>query len=170
MRVNKSLLFSVMLLAVSVTTVAVAVPCACAPVIPVTPQQTGGFAFASFGNGAAFTWDTYVAPIIKITTNGTSTTANTTPGYFKNSPSNNQAKYTFNNNLGLGSGRQSDLNELVKVLIAENLLAAGTSKTVYDNQTRDAVANLQKKYGIKPAPQYPYGYFGPLTRAFLNSR
>lgn len=151
------------------TTVAVAVPCACGE--PEIPKPTnGGFAFASFGNGAVFTWDTYVAPIIKITTNGTSTIANTTPGYFKNLPSNNQEKYTFNNNLGIGSQRQPDLNELVKVLIAENLLAVGTSKTVYDSQTRGAVANLQKKYGIKPAPQYPYGFFGPLTRAYLNTR
>lgn len=165
-------LLSVGLIVLSSLSVAVAYGCTCGPEPVPTPVQ-GGFAFASFGNGAAFSWSNYVAPVVKINQNGTSTTVTTTPGYFKNSGSNNTGKFVFNKNMYTVAGMNKlnpDIIELQKVLVADGVLGQNAQTGVYDAVTKAAVEAFQKKHGIKPAPQYTYGYFGPITRNYLNTK
>jgi hypothetical protein len=164
-------LLSVGLLITGSLFASVASACSCGSepfLAPVTQQ--GGFAFAGNGNGAYFSWSNYTAPIIKITTSGTTTNVATTPGFYNGTENKNPNKFVFNYNMGLGSARKPDLQELQLILIAENFLPANTNKNVYDSAIREAVANFQKAHGIKPAPKYPYGYFGPITRGYVNSR
>lgn len=167
------------LLSLSSLTVAVATPCACGrEIVPPTPAPVtqGGFAFASFGNGAFFSWNTYVPPVIKLTQNGTSTIIATTAGYFTNDGTGQVAgvsKFKFNKDLYTWTSKNKispDVAELQKVLVAEELLGQNAQTGVYDEVTKSAVAAFQKKHGIKPASKYPYGYFGPITRAFLNAK
>ncbi len=132
----------------------------------------GGFAFASNGNGANFTWANYVAPVIKISGTGSSTVVTTTPGYYKDS-GNGTGKFIFKKDMFTWSSMNKinpDIMELQQVLINEGLLGQNSKSGVYDNVTKSAVVAFQKKYKITPAPQYSYGYFGPITRNFLNKR
>jgi murein L,D-transpeptidase YcbB/YkuD len=55
-------------------------------------------------------------------------------------------------------------------LVSENLLGNNSQTGIYDGATKAAVEAFQKKHGIKPAAQYTYGYFGPLTRSFINNK
>lgn len=160
----------------------------CIPFIPIPPAPSptptptttgGGIAFAAFGNGAFFSWDTYVAPVVKISGTGSSTVVATTAGYFTNGDSNSigkvagvsKFKFTKDQYTSVSMNKISpDISELQKVLAAEGLLGINSQTGIYDETTKAAVAAFQKKYGIKPAPIYPYGYFGPLTRAFQNAR
>jgi peptidoglycan hydrolase-like protein with peptidoglycan-binding domain len=63
-----------------------------------------------------------------------------------------------------------DIIELQKVLVADGVLGQNSQTGVYDAVTKAAVEAFQKKHGIKPAPQYTYGYFGPITRNYLNTK
>lgn len=180
MKESKKFVLSLGLLFASSFTIAVATPCACGePVyVPSEPVTSGGggLAFAQFGNGAQFTWSNYVAPTISFIMNGTTTTVVTTPGYFKTSGGNNitnSGKFIFTKDLFTWNQINSislDVAELNKVLVTENFLPANSMKTVYDIEMRVAVEKFQKAHNIKPAPQYVYGYFGPITRAFINNR
>lgn len=171
---ESKLLLTIGLLFISSVGVSAARGCACGPEpVPASaPAISGGIAFASFGNGAYFTWDTYVAPVVHIALNGTSTTVTTSAGYFTNSSDNN-GKFIFKKDMytwGNMNKVNPDIVELQKVLVNENLLGNNSQTGIYDGATKAAVAAFQKKYGIKPAPQYTYGYFGPLTRAYLNNK
>jgi hypothetical protein len=78
--------------------------------------------------------------------------------------------YTFTRNLSYGI-TGSDVKELQMFLISQNagsaaqkLAAHGTTKT-FATLTLNALIEFQKKAGIKPA----VGYFGPITRAYVNT-
>lgn len=173
MRENKLLVLGLSFLTVCTFTIAVAVPCACGPELKKTGGGGGGFAFASFGNGAAFTWDNYVPPTVTISGTGSTTVVTTTPGYFKNMPNTNSNKFMFKKDMYVWTSMNKinpDIVELQKVLASEGLLGQNSKSGVYDTVTKTAVEAFQKKYKIAPAPQYSYGYFGPKTRAFINNR
>jgi hypothetical protein len=156
------------LLTVATFKVAVAVPCACGPDLKPTSNPIYGGVAVAFYNGAPFTWDRYVAPVINLVQNGTSTivtVTNTGNGHVAGVD-----KFIFRKNMGLGSKTQPDLAELQKILVAENLLQATTTKVVYDSEVRAAVSKFQVNHGIHHGVGYTYGYFGPLTRGFLNAR
>lgn len=80
--------------------------------------------------------------------------------------------YTFNTNLTVGS-TGNDVKELQKFLnmSADTKVSAsgagspGNESTYFGPATRAALAKFQVKYGITPAA----GYFGPITRAKVNS-
>jgi hypothetical protein len=169
MQKRVSLFLSVALMTVSSLTVAVAVPCACGPeIIQPRVTQQGSVVPVGLYNGAPFSWDRYVAPIVNIVTNGTTTTitvsnTGTVAGVTKFNFTKDQFTTAGMNNIN------PDLGELVKVLVAENFLPSGTTKTVYDNDVKVAVDKFQHAHNIHPAPQYAYGYFGPLTRGYLNT-
>lgn len=168
-----SVFVSVSLLTLTSLTVAVAVPCACGEQVPPpAPTQNGsggGVSWVGLYNGAPFSWDSYVAPIVYIVINGTTTTITTNLSrqvagadkfIFKND------QYTFDHLRNINP----DIIELQKLLIAENLLGTGLQTGAYDYHTKNAVEALQKKHGITPDSLYYSGYFGPITRAFLNNR
>lgn len=174
-RVSSFLVIGFMTL--SSLTVAVAVGCTCGPdPVPVPKPTQGGLAFAADYNGAPFTWDRYNTPVITFTTNGSTTTATVT--YLNKSGTGGgtvagASKFKFNKDLYVWSSKNKinpDIVELQKILVAENLLGPTSQTGIYDETTKVAVVTFQKKYGIKPAPIYSYGYFGPITRVFVNSR
>jgi len=174
-----TVLLSVCLLTLSSLVVAVAEPCACGIPIPPIPTPTptpsptvnGSIAFAGLYNGAPFTWERWIKPIIHISQNGTTTTVTVENGLAGQVAG--VSKFIFKNDLYTWNSKNKispDVSELQKVLVAENLLGANSQTGVYDETTKAAVAAFQKKYNIHPAPIYPYGYFGPITRAFQNAR
>lgn len=80
--------------------------------------------------------------------------------------------YTFNTNLTVGSTGADVLN-LQKALNMDSATqvstagagSPGNETSFFGPATRAAVAKFQQKYGITPA----VGYFGPVTRAKMNS-
>ena len=71
---------------------------------------------------------------------------------------------SFTRNLTVGS-RGNDVVALQNVLISKGHLAAGLNTGYFGNLTKAAVAKWQASAGISPA----VGYFGPISRASLNS-
>ena len=75
------------------------------------------------------------------------------------------ASYSFNSDLTVGS-KGADVTALQQFLINKGYLTAVSSPTGYfGTLTQKALAAYQSANGISPA----VGYFGPKTRAFLNS-
>lgn len=77
--------------------------------------------------------------------------------------------YAFGTDLYIGS-QGSDVAALQTYLIAHGfhipaIESGAQAKGYYGTQTASAVANYQNSVGIKPT-----GYFGPQTRAYLNSQ
>ena len=58
-----------------------------------------------------------------------------------------------------------DVKQLQALLVNEVGYSADLLTGYFGRITRDAVARLQEKYGIKPT----YGYFGAITRKKLNA-
>jgi hypothetical protein len=79
------------------------------------------------------------------------------------------AQFTFTRNLSLGM-TGSDVKELQLFLILEDSgpaarkLAAHGTTLYFGSLTRSALIEFQQLVGIKPAS----GYFGPITRAYVN--
>src|SRR5690348_8366524 len=75
--------------------------------------------------------------------------------------------FTFNNNLTIGS-RGADVIQLQSFLEGQGQLVmpAGVAKGYFGALTRTALARYQAANAISPAA----GYFGPITRANVNSR
>ena len=75
------------------------------------------------------------------------------------------SSYTFSKDLTLGS-KGADVTALQQILINDGYLTAVTAPTGYFGAlTQKALAAFQAAKGISPAA----GYFGPKTRAFVNS-
>jgi hypothetical protein len=75
------------------------------------------------------------------------------------------ASYSFTKDLTLGS-KGADVTALQQLLISKGDLTAVTAPTGYfGTLTQSALAAFQSANGITPAA----GYFGPKTRAFVNS-
>ena len=72
-------------------------------------------------------------------------------------------KYTWNNDLQIGSSLVADVSALQKVLVREGVYSGDVTGGFYD-QTYIAVKKFQKKYDIKET-----GYVGYLTRQKLNA-
>lgn len=133
-------------------------------------RNSGGIAWVGLYKGAPFTWDRYERPVINISMNGSTTiiTVGTSAGQVAG-----VSKFAFSKDQYTWSNMNKinpDIAELQKILLEEGFLGAGAQSGVYDEATKKSVELLQKKYGIRPAPGYSYGYFGPLTRNFLNTR
>lgn len=83
------------------------------------------------------------------------------------------ARYVFNNNLHKGAlhpdviGLQKLLNSDPDTLVAATGNGSPGQETDYFGwKTTDALIRFQKKHGIFP----PSGYFGPITRQFINEK
>ena len=72
--------------------------------------------------------------------------------------------YTFNVNLTVGS-RGADVTALQNFLIGKGYTISAGATGYFGAQTKAALASYQSAKGISPA----VGYFGPLTRASVNS-
>ena len=169
MKKSISFLLPVLFVVVSTMTVAVAVPCACGEKPDPLPSPQiggGGFAWAADYNGAPFTWERWIKPIVTIVQNGSSTVAIVTYGTPSTGTVLGASKFIFNNDLFWGSNLQPDMNEMQKLMVREGLLGAGQTSGLYDANTNKAVIAFQKKYNI----HRQIGFFGPITRAFVNSR
>ncbi len=71
---------------------------------------------------------------------------------------------SFNTNLTVGS-RGADVTALQSILISKGYLAIAAPTGYFGGLTRSALARWQASVGIAPA----VGFFGPITRAFVNS-
>lgn len=90
----------------------------------------------------------------------------------KNSYKSGDSNYYFYNDLKLGV-KKEDVRELQKflnnngfILIKTGLGSPGNETDFFGKLTEQALIEFQKEKGIKPA----LGYFGPLTREFINSK
>lgn len=77
------------------------------------------------------------------------------------------ASYSFQNNLSLGS-TGPDVVALQTLLESKEFLTmpSGVAKGYFGNLTQASLSRFQAANGISPAS----GYFGPLTRSFVNSQ
>ncbi len=75
-------------------------------------------------------------------------------------------KYIFNHDLTIGS-IGADVVALQKYLVAKGFMVmpANVAYGYFGTVTQTGVSKYQIKYGIKPSA----GYFGPITRAYLNA-
>jgi len=73
--------------------------------------------------------------------------------------------YTFNTNLGFANSGSSEVAQLHTALQKEGISYGADDANAYTQDTADAVAQFQTKYGISPAS----GYVAAKTRAKLNA-
>ncbi len=111
----------------------------------------------------------YFGPLTRESISGNNTTNNTSTNNISNNTNNNTTTFTLN--LALG-----DVNEEVRVLqvflnthgyiISDSGAGSiGKETNVFGNLTKQALIKYQKDNNITPA----VGYFGPITRGFVNN-
>ncbi|OGN02554.1 MAG: hypothetical protein A2651_00010 [Candidatus Yanofskybacteria bacterium RIFCSPHIGHO2_01_FULL_42_12] len=97
-------------------------------------------------------------PVSNISTPVSTPTPTPTPTQIPTTQSN------FSRNLAIGS-TGDDVKQLQALLVNKVGYSADLITGYFGRITRDAVAKLQEKYGIKPT----YGYFGEITRKALSA-